>query len=64
MRNTTCKLEKYIYLQQTGNRGSFDDAGVYFEELIPFTNYTIIFQRNTQEPQKTNFQTAVGGKLL
>jgi hypothetical protein len=63
MRNTTCKLEKYIYLQQTGNRGSFDDAGVYFDELDPFTNYTIIFQCNIQEHQKKQFQTAEGGKL-
>jgi hypothetical protein len=64
MRNTTCKLEKYIYLQQTGNRGSFNNANVYFDGLNPFKNYTITFQRNIQEPQKKQFQTAEGGKLL
>jgi hypothetical protein len=56
-----CNLEKYdIYLQQTGNRGSFDNVGVYFDELNPFTNYTIIFQRNIQEHQMKKFQTAEG----
>ncbi|XP_068893062.1 receptor-type tyrosine-protein phosphatase kappa-like isoform X6 [Tenebrio molitor] len=60
VRNTTCKLEKYIYLQQTGNRGSFNNASVYFDGLNPFKNYTTIFQRNIQEPQKKQFQTAEG----
>jgi hypothetical protein len=57
-----CKLEKHnIYLQQTGDRGSFDNAVVYFDGLNPFTNYTIIFQRNIQNHQMKKFQTAEGG---
>jgi hypothetical protein len=57
-----CKLKKYhIYLHETGKRGSFDNAVVYFDGLDPFTHYTIIFQRNTEDHQKKKFQTTEGG---
>jgi hypothetical protein len=61
IKNTVCNLGKYdIYLQQTGNHGCSDNTGVYFDGLNPFTNYTIMFQRNIQEQQKKQFQTAGG----
>ncbi|XP_068897747.1 receptor-type tyrosine-protein phosphatase U-like isoform X5 [Tenebrio molitor] len=61
IKNTVCKLKKYhIYLHETGKRGSFDNAVVYFDGLDPFTHYTIIFQRNTEDHQKKKFQTTEG----
>jgi hypothetical protein len=61
IKNTVCKLEKYhIYLHETGKRGSFDNGVVYFDGLDPFTHYTIIFQRNTEDHRKKKFQTTEG----
>jgi hypothetical protein len=58
-------LEKYnINLQETGKRGLFNNGVVYFDGLDPFTHYTIMFQRSTEDHQKKKFQTAEGGKLL
>ncbi|CAH1363932.1 unnamed protein product, partial [Tenebrio molitor] len=61
IKNTVCKLEKYlIYLHETGKRGSLDNGVVYFDGLDPFTHYTIIFQRDTEDHQKKKFQTTEG----